>query len=109
MQRGHNFAVVDEVDSILVDEARTPLIISGPTDSSSKWFGEFARIAPLLEKDVHYEVDIKKKTVGVHEAGVTFVEDRLGIDNLYEPENAQLVSYLNNSIKVKELFHRDKD
>ncbi|MCF8606044.1 preprotein translocase subunit SecA [Gordonia sp. HY442] len=109
VQRGHNFAVVDEVDSILVDEARTPLIISGPTDSSSKWFGEFARIAPLLEKDVHYEVDIKKKTVGVHEEGVAFVEDRLGIDNLYEPENAQLVSYLNNSIKVKELFHRDKD
>ncbi|MCF8609904.1 preprotein translocase subunit SecA [Gordonia sp. HY285] len=109
VQRGHNFAVVDEVDSILVDEARTPLIISGPTDSSSKWYGEFARIAPLLEKDVHYEVDIKKKTVGVHESGVAFVEDRLGIENLYEPENSQLVSYLNNSIKVKELFHRDKD
>jgi len=109
VQRGHNFAVVDEVDSILVDEARTPLIISGPADSSSKWYGEFARIAPLLEKDVHYEVDIKKKTVGVHEAGVAFVEDRLGIDNLYEPENSQLVGYLNNAIKVKELFHRDKD
>ncbi|MCF8587062.1 preprotein translocase subunit SecA [Gordonia liuliyuniae] len=109
VQRGHNFAVVDEVDSILVDEARTPLIISGPTDSSSKWYSEFARIAPVLEKDVHYEVDIKKKTVGVHESGVAFVEDRLGIENLYEPENSQLVSYLNNSIKVKELFHRDKD
>ncbi|WP_132992002.1 preprotein translocase subunit SecA [Gordonia zhaorongruii] len=109
VQRGHNFAVVDEVDSILIDEARTPLIISGPSDSSSKWYGEFARIAPLLEKDVHYEVDIKKKTIGVHEAGVEFVEDRLGIDNLYEPSNSQLVSYLNNSIKVKELFHRDKD
>ncbi|GAA4641678.1 preprotein translocase subunit SecA [Gordonia humi] len=109
VQRGHNFAVVDEVDSILIDEARTPLIISGPADSSSKWYTEFARIAPLLEKDVHYEVDIKKKTVGVHESGVEFVEDRLGIDNLYEPENSQLVSYLNNAIKVKELFHRDKD
>ncbi|WP_440713792.1 preprotein translocase subunit SecA [Gordonia sp. FQ] len=109
VQRGHNFAVVDEVDSILVDEARTPLIISGPADSSSKWYTEFARIAPLLEKDTHYEVDIKKKTIGVHEAGVAFVEDRLGIDNLYEPENSQLVSYLNNAIKVKELFHKDKD
>ncbi len=109
VQRGHNFAVVDEVDSILVDEARTPLIISGPADSSSKWYGEFARIAPLLEKDVHYEVDIKKKTIGVHETGVTFVEDRLGIDNLYEPANSQLVGYLNNAIKVKELFHKDKD
>lgn len=109
VQRGHHFAVVDEVDSILIDEARTPLIISGPADSSSKWYTEFARIAPKLEKDTHYEVDIKKKTIGVHEAGVTLVEDRLGIDNLYEPANSQLVSYLNNAIKVKELFHRDKD
>ncbi|MBM7366178.1 preprotein translocase subunit SecA [Gordonia hydrophobica] len=109
VQREHAFAIVDEVDSILIDEARTPLIISGPADSSSKWYSEFARIAPLLDKDVHYEVDIKKKTVGVHEAGVAFVEDRLGIDNLYEPENSQLVGYLNNAIKVKELFHKDKD
>ncbi|MFT3717051.1 MAG: preprotein translocase subunit SecA [Gordonia sp. (in: high G+C Gram-positive bacteria)] len=109
VQRGHNYAIVDEVDSILVDEARTPLIISGPADSSSKWYSEFARIAPQLKKDVHYEVDIKKKTIGVHEAGVNYVEDQLGIDNLYEPANSQLVSYLNNSIKVKELFHKDKD
>ncbi|MGB3301853.1 preprotein translocase subunit SecA [Gordonia sp. (in: high G+C Gram-positive bacteria)] len=109
VQREHAFAVVDEVDSILIDEARTPLIISGPADGSSKWYSEFARIAPLLEKDTHYEVDIKKKTVGVHEAGVAFVEDRLGIDNLYEPSNSQLVGYLNNAIKVKELFHKDKD
>ena len=109
VQRGHNFAIVDEVDSILVDEARTPLIISGPADASSKWYGEFARIAPLLKRDEHYEVDIKKKTIGVHEAGVEFVEDQLGIDNLYEAANSPLVSYLNNSIKVKELFHRDKD
>ncbi|MGW0039079.1 preprotein translocase subunit SecA [Gordonia sp. NPDC003376] len=109
VQRGHNFAIVDEVDSILVDEARTPLIISGPAESSSKWYVEFARIAPLLERDVHYEVDIKKKTIGVHEAGVEFVEDQLGIDNLYEAANSPLVSYLNNSIKVKELFQRDKD
>ncbi|MCH5642246.1 preprotein translocase subunit SecA [Gordonia sp. ABSL49_1] len=109
VQRGHNFAVVDEVDSILIDEARTPLIISGPAEGSSKWYVEFARIAPLLERDEHYEVDIKKKTIGVHEAGVEFVEDRLGIDNLYEAANSPLVSYLNNAIKVKELFHRDKD
>ncbi|GAB2647738.1 preprotein translocase subunit SecA [Gordonia jinhuaensis] len=109
VQRGHNYAIVDEVDSILIDEARTPLIISGPADSSSKWYVEFARIAPLLELDKHYEVDIRKKTVGVHEAGVEFVEDQLGIDNLYEPANSALVSYLNNAIKVKELFERDKD
>ncbi len=104
VQRGHNFAVVDEVDSILIDEARTPLIISGPADASSKWYGEFARIAPLLKRDVHYEVDIKKRTIGVHEAGVEFVEDQLGIDNLYEAANSPLVSYLNNAIKAKELY-----
>ncbi|MFI2472538.1 preprotein translocase subunit SecA [Nocardia xishanensis] len=109
VQRGHNFAVVDEVDSILIDEARTPLIISGPADASSKWYAEFARIAPLLKKDLHYEVDIKKRTIGVHEAGVEFVEDQLGIDNLYEAANSPLVSYLNNAVKAKELYQRDKD
>ncbi|WP_278314074.1 preprotein translocase subunit SecA [Lolliginicoccus levis] len=109
VQRGHSFAVVDEVDSILIDEARTPLIISGPADGSSKWYGEFARIVPLMKPDVHYEVDIKKRTIGVHEAGVEFVEDQLGIDNLYEAANSPLVSYLNNAIKAKELFQKDKD
>lgn len=109
VQRGHNFAIVDEVDSILIDEARTPLIISGPADGASNWYTEFARLAPLMEKDVHYEVDIRKRTVGVHELGVEFVEDQLGIDNLYEAANSPLVSYLNNSLKAKELFTRDKD
>ncbi|MDF0529048.1 preprotein translocase subunit SecA [Tsukamurella sp. 8F] len=109
VQRGHHFAIVDEVDSILIDEARTPLIISGPADSSSKWYTEFARIVPQMRKDTHYEVDIKKKTIGVHEAGVEFVEDQLGIDNLYDSSNSLLVSYLNNAIKAEELFERDKD
>ncbi|MCV7373675.1 preprotein translocase subunit SecA [Mycolicibacterium arabiense] len=109
VQRGHNFAVVDEVDSILIDEARTPLIISGPADGASNWYLEFARLAPLMEKDKHYEVDIRKRTIGVHEIGVEFVEDQLGIDNLYEAANSPLVSYLNNAIKAKELFQRDKD
>ncbi|MDT2007760.1 preprotein translocase subunit SecA [Rhodococcus opacus] len=109
VQRGHSFAVVDEVDSILIDEARTPLIISGPADASSKWYAEFARIAPLLKRDVHYEVDIRKRTIGVHEAGVELVEDQLGIDNLYEAANSPLVSYLNNAIKAKELYAKDKD
>src|SRR4051795_11695058 len=109
VQRGHNFAIVDEVDSILIDEARTPLIISGPADGSSNWYTEFARLAPLMEKDKHYEVDIRKRTIGVSELGVEFVEDQLGIDNLYEAANSPLVSYLNNSIKAKELFMRDKD
>ncbi len=109
VQRGHSFAIVDEVDSILIDEARTPLIISGPADGASNWYTEFARIAPLMEKDTHYEVDLRKRTVGVHEKGVEFVEDQLGIDNLYEAANSPLVSYLNNSLKAKELFNRDKD
>lgn len=109
VQRGHNFAVVDEVDSILIDEARTPLIISGPADSASNWYPEFARLAPLMEKDVHYEVDLRKRTVGVHELGVEFVEDQLGIENLYEAANSPLVNYLNNALKAKELFQRDKD
>ena len=108
VQRGHKFAIVDEVDSILIDEARTPLIISGPADGGSNWYVEFARLAPLMEKDVHYEVDIKKRAVGVHELGVEFVEDQLGIENLYEAANSPLISYLNNAIKAKELFERDK-
>ncbi|WP_040585145.1 preprotein translocase subunit SecA [Segniliparus rugosus] len=109
VQRGHSFAIVDEVDSILIDEARTPLIISGPADSSSKWYVEFARIAERMQKDVHYEVDLRKRTIGVSEAGVGFVEDQLGIGNLYEAANSALVSYLNNAVKAKELFTRDKD
>jgi preprotein translocase subunit SecA len=105
----HNYAIVDEVDSILIDEARTPLIISGPVSGSSQWFTAFARIVPKMTLDIHYEVDPKKKTVGVKEEGVEFVEDQLGIDNLYSPEHSQLVSYLNNAIKAKELFTKDKD
>ncbi|WET78460.1 preprotein translocase subunit SecA [Amycolatopsis sp. QT-25] len=109
VQRGHNFAIVDEVDSILIDEARTPLIISGPADQSSRWYVEFARMTPLMKPDIHYEVDIRKRTVGVTEKGVAFVEDQLGIDNLYEAANTPLVGYLNNALKVKELYKRDKD
>ncbi|NIJ10761.1 preprotein translocase subunit SecA [Saccharomonospora amisosensis] len=109
VQRGHNFAIVDEVDSILIDEARTPLIISGPADQSSRWYTEFARMAPLMKKDVHYEVDERKRAVGVTEQGVEFVEDQLGIDNLYEAANTPLVGFLNNALKAKELYHRDKE
>ncbi|GLZ38470.1 preprotein translocase subunit SecA [Actinokineospora sp. NBRC 105648] len=109
VQRGHHFAIVDEVDSILIDEARTPLIISGPADQSSRWYQEFARISPALRKDVHYEVDERKRTVGVTEKGVAYVEDQLGIDNLYEAANTPLVGYLNNALKAKELYKRDKD
>ncbi|WP_106849559.1 preprotein translocase subunit SecA [Blastococcus sp. Marseille-P5729] len=109
VQRGHNFAIVDEVDSILVDEARTPLIISGPAEHSPRWYLEFARIAPLLKKNRHYEVEEGKRTVGITEEGVAFVEDQLGIENLYESVNTPLVGYLNNALKAKELFKKDKD
>ncbi|PRZ38586.1 protein translocase subunit secA [Antricoccus suffuscus] len=109
VQRGHNYAIVDEVDSILVDEARTPLIISGPAEHSTRWYLEFARIAPLLKKNKHYEVDEGKNTVGISEEGVALVEDQIGIENLYESVNTPLIGYLNNSLKAKELFHKDKD
>ena len=109
VQRSHNFAIVDEVDSILIDEARTPLIISGPTQDEVKWYGEFATIARGLERDVDYEVDEKKRTISVLEPGITKVEDHLGIENLYESVNTPLISFMHNSIKAKELFHNDKE
>jgi preprotein translocase subunit SecA len=110
VQRGHFFAIVDEVDSILIDEARTPLIISGQTSNeANRWFGEFAKIAERLVRDEDYDFDEKKRTIGVLEAGIAKVEDYLGIDNLYESANTPLISFLNNSIKAKELFRRDKD
>ncbi|MEZ5117133.1 MAG: preprotein translocase subunit SecA [Candidatus Nanopelagicales bacterium] len=109
VQRGHNFAIVDEVDSILIDEARTPLIISGPADQATKWYSEFARIARILKRDTDYEVDEKKRTIGVLESAIDKVEDQLGIDNLYDTVNTPLVGFLNNAIRAKELFKRDKD
>ena len=110
VQRGHNFAIVDEVDSILIDEARTPLIISGPAGGDvNKWYAEFARIAQRLKPETDYEVDEKKRTIGVLEPGIEHVEDLLGIENLYESLNTPLMSFLNKSIKAKELFKRDKD
>ena len=109
VQRDHFFSVVDEVDSILIDEARTPLIISGPADKATKWYVEFANIADKLQRDTHYEVDEKKRTVGILEDGVTKVEELLKIENLYEAANTTLIGYLNNSVRAKELFKRDKD
>ena len=110
VQRGHFFAIVDEVDSILIDEARTPLIISGPSSGeANRWFLEFAKIARTLEAGVDYEVDEKKRTIGVLEPGIEKVEDYLGIDNLYESVNTPLISFLNNSIKALALFKRDTD
>ncbi|AFU71220.1 preprotein translocase subunit SecA [Bifidobacterium asteroides DSM 20089] len=110
VQRGHHFAIVDEVDSILIDEARTPLIISGPAEGDvTRWYRQFAKLVPKLTRDEDYEVDEKKKVVGILDPGITKVEDYLGIDNLYEPTNTALIGYLNNAIKAKELFLRDRD
>jgi preprotein translocase subunit SecA len=110
VQREHFFAIVDEVDSILIDEARTPLIISGPAaGEANRWFGEFAKIAEKLQPVIDYEFDEKKRTVGILEPGITRVEDYLGISNLYEAANTPLISFLNNSLKAKALFKRDKD
>ena len=110
VQREHFFAIVDEVDSILIDEARTPLIISGPSaGEANRWFNEFAKIAEKLQPVIDYEVDEKKRTVGILEPGITRVEDYLGISNLYEAANTPLISFLNNSLKAKALFKRDKD
>ncbi|MGQ0626022.1 MAG: preprotein translocase subunit SecA [Sporichthyaceae bacterium] len=125
VQRGHHFAIVDEVDSILIDEARTPLIISGPADGEAgRWYGEFARLVARLRRGEaakdsikegkvpetgDYSVDEKKRTIAVHEAGIAKVEDWLGINNLYESKHTPLIGYLNNAVKAKELFRNDKD
>ena len=109
VQRGHNFAIIDEADSILIDEARTPLIISGPADKATKWYQEMAIISSKLTRESHYEVDEKKRTVGLLEAGVTKVEELLGIENLYESVNTPLIGYINNALRAKELFKRDRD
>ena len=109
VQRGFNYAIVDDVDSILIDEARTPLIISGPTQDEVRWYGEFARLATRLVREEDYEVDEKKRTVSVLEGAIDKVEDHLGIENLYDSVNTPLISFLNNAIKAKELFRRDKE
>ena len=109
VQRGHHFAVVDEVDSILVDEARTPLIISGAAQESTRWYQQFARIAPRLQRDTHYEVDEKKRTIAISEEGMARVEQILDIENLYDHVNVDLVHHLEASLKAKELYKRDDE
>ena len=109
VQRGHHFAIIDEVDSILIDEARTPLIIAAPDSQSSDAYKAFARVAALLEKDKDYEVDEKRKTASILDAGVEKVEKVLGMQNIYAPENIRLVHYLEESLKAKALFFRDRD
>jgi preprotein translocase subunit SecA len=110
VQRDFNFAIVDEVDSILIDEARTPLIISGPAQGDNvKWYVEFARLVKPMVADEDYEVEEKKRTVGMLEPGIDKIEKALGIENLYDPANTPLIGFLNNAVRAKELFHRDRE
>ena len=109
VQRGHNFAVIDEVDSILVDEARTPLIISGRVADVAKWYREFARIVEGLADETHYEVDEAKRQVITTEDGVARVEQILGVENMYDHTNVDLVHHLDVSLKAKELYKKDVD
>ncbi|MFE2990717.1 preprotein translocase subunit SecA [Streptomyces sp. NPDC059262] len=131
VQRGHHFAIVDEADSILIDEARTPLIISGPADQPTRWYGVFAHLVQHMNgvqiQDEHftsqadkdrlaelratydYEYDPKKRTVAILDRGVSFLEDQLGIENFYEAAHTPLIGHLNNALKAKEHFKNDKD
>ena len=109
VQRGHPYAIVDEVDSILIDEARTPLIISGRVSDSAKWYRDFAKIANRLQKDLHYEVDERKRQVLTTEEGVTRVEQVLGIENLFDHAAVDFVHHLEAALRAKELYLRDVD
>src|SRR5487761_2620145 len=109
VQRGHHFAIVDEVDSILIDEARTPLIISGPADDVTKLYYQFASIARTLVRDEDNEVDEEKKTVIPTEAGIEKVERQLGVNNLYDAVATNYVHQLGQALRAKELHHRDKE
>ena len=109
VQRGHNYCIVDEVDSILIDEARTPLIISGRVADAAKLYQQFARIAATMTRDVDYEVEEDKRNVAVLEPGISKVERALNIDNLYDQVSANLVHQMNAALRAKELYRRDKD
>lgn len=109
VQRGHNFAIIDEVDSILIDEARTPLIIAAPDAQSSDFYKTFSRVAAVLTPDTDYEIEEKKKIVNILDAGIAKVEKMVGVANLYAPENIRLVHYLEESLKAHTLFKKDRD
>ena len=128
VQREHNYAIVDEIDSILIDEARTPLIISGPAEETTHWYDVFANVVLRLKRSYKteeikdkkntiipdedwedYEVDEKARTVTITDKGIRNVEKILGIENLYAPEYVELTHYLSQALKAKELFKRDRD
>ncbi len=108
-QRGHNYAIIDEVDSILIDEARTPLIISAPDQESSKWYLEFAKITPSLEAQKDYEIDEKSRAVTLTEDGISKVEKILGMENIYEEKGIKYVHHLEQALRAQVLFKKDKD
>ena len=108
-QRGRAFAIVDEADSVLIDEARTPLIISGASQDDTSVYPRFARIVPQLVEDRHYTVDLRHRAVALTEAGVEYLERALGVENIYSLENFRLTRYMEAALKAQVLFHRDRD
>ncbi len=109
VQRGFNFAIVDEIDSILIDEARTPLIISAPDTESSNWYQEFARIIPRLNPKTDYEIDEKMKAVTLTESGIDKIERILGMNNIYEQKGIKYLHHLEQALRAETLFKRDRD
>ena len=109
VQRGHHYAIVDEVDNILIDEARTPLIISGEAEESSEMYRNFARIAPRLQEATDYTVDHKSRTVALTDEGIEKMERLIGVQNLYDEQNFQLVNYMEQAVRAQVLYQRDKD
>ncbi len=108
-QRGFNFAIIDEIDSILIDEARTPLIISTPDTESSKWYKEFAKIVPRLDPEKDYEIDEKIRTVTLTEQGIDKIEKILGMENIYEEKGIRYLHHLEQALRAEVLFKRDRD
>ncbi|MCB2193441.1 MAG: preprotein translocase subunit SecA, partial [Deltaproteobacteria bacterium] len=109
VQREYAFAIVDEVDSILIDEARTPLIISGPAEKSTQLYVQIDRLIPRLSKETHFTVDEKTRTASLTEEGVSRCEQLLKVDNLYDPRYMELLHHLNQALKAHTLFKRDVD
>ena len=109
MQRGHHFAIVDEVDSILIDEARTPLIISGAGTQAADTYKKFARVMPGLKEGVDFDMDEAKRTINATESGLEKIEVMLGIENIYADPSGQLANHLQQALKAQFLFHRDVD
>lgn len=108
-QRGLNYAIIDEVDSILIDEARTPLIISAPDVDSTTMYAQFARMVPQLKEDVHYNIDEKRKAATLTDEGIQQVEAMLGVKNIYEEKGIRMVHHLEQALRAQTLYHKDKD